>query len=86
MPTISTFYGIKIRMYYADHPPPHCHATYGEYEAIIDIRVVSVLRGSLPSGALTLTLIWAGLHREELLENWDLCATRRPPNKIAPLE
>jgi hypothetical protein len=26
MPTISQFYGITIRMYFDDHPPPHFHA------------------------------------------------------------
>jgi hypothetical protein len=29
MPTISQFYGITIRMYFDDHPPPHFHAYYG---------------------------------------------------------
>jgi hypothetical protein len=28
MPTISTFFGIVIRMFYQDHPPPHFHAEY----------------------------------------------------------
>ncbi len=26
MPTISTFYGILIQIYWQDHPPPHFHA------------------------------------------------------------
>ena len=71
----------------------HCHPiglsnddARSEHEAIIDIRRVSVLRGSLPRGAQALTLMWAGLHRDELLENWNLCATRHTPNKIAPME
>jgi len=86
MPTISTFYGITIRMYPADHPPPHSHARYGEQEAIIDSRLASVIRGSLPRGALSLTLMWGETHRDELLENWELCATRQRPNRIAPME
>ncbi len=28
MPTISWFYGISIRMFLNDHPPPHFHAYY----------------------------------------------------------
>jgi hypothetical protein len=28
MPTISWFYGIAIRMYFLDHPPPHFQAMY----------------------------------------------------------
>lgn len=28
MPELSRFYGIIIRMFYGDHPPPHFHAVY----------------------------------------------------------
>jgi hypothetical protein len=73
-------------MYAADHPPPHFHARYGEHEAIVGIQRAEVVRGSLPRGALSLILMWAALHRDELLENWELCAKRRRPEKIAPLE
>jgi len=37
MPTIAWFYGIAIRMYVRDHPPPHFHAVYGEHEAFINL-------------------------------------------------
>jgi hypothetical protein len=48
MPTISTFYGILIRMFYNDHPPPHFHARYGEFEATVDIGTLAMLEGHLP--------------------------------------
>ena len=38
MPQISYFLGVIIRMFYRDHNPPHFHAFYGEFEAIIDIQ------------------------------------------------
>ena len=38
MPELSRFYGIIIRMYFADHAPPHFHAFYGDEEVVIDIR------------------------------------------------
>ena len=38
MPEVSRFYGIVIRMYFADHWPPHFHAEYGEHEAVIGIE------------------------------------------------
>jgi hypothetical protein len=47
MPTIGTFYGILIRMFFNDHPPPHFHARYGESEATIDIGTFSILEGAL---------------------------------------
>ena len=42
MPTISWFYGIAIRMYFLDHPPPHFQAVYGEHEANVREGKISV--------------------------------------------
>lgn len=85
MPTISTFYGIVIQMFFEDHPPPHFHAIYAEFEALVDIRTLEVTRGFLPHRGLALTREWARLHQDELMENWKLCRDRRVPLKIAPL-
>ncbi len=38
MPVVSSFYGILIYFYFEDHNPPHFHARYNEYEALIDIN------------------------------------------------
>jgi hypothetical protein len=85
MPTLSTFYGILIQMYWQEHPPPHFHALYAEYEAQIDIRTLEIIEGSLPRRALTLVLEWAEEHRAELMEDWELCNRRLSPRKIEPL-
>ena len=66
MPEVCRFYGIVIRMYYADHAPPHFHAEYGEYEALIRIEDAGTFSGSLPPRALSMVKEWAGLHRDEL--------------------
>ena len=86
MPTISTFFGILIRMYFNDHAPPHFHARYNESEAVISIEPLVVLEGSLPKRALALVTEWAEVHRAELLADWELCRAQQPPAKIAPLE
>ena len=52
MPTISTFYGIVIVMYFNNHNPPHFHARYGEHIAEIAISSGVVLEGALPRSAL----------------------------------
>jgi len=85
MPTISTFYGILIRMFFNDHAPPHFHARYGEYEATIDIGTRQIIQGELPSRALNLVQEWAMIHREELEADWRLCRERALPLKIRPL-
>jgi phosphomannomutase len=35
MPEISRFFGIIISIFYDDHNPPHFHARYGDYDALI---------------------------------------------------
>lgn len=51
MPTIAWFYGIAIRMYFVDHPPPHVEAVYGAYEANVAIETGEVIDGRLPATA-----------------------------------
>lgn len=72
-------------MFARDHPPPHFHALYAEHEALIDLRNLSVLRGSLPRRALALVFEWATEHRDELMEDWELCSRMQKPKRIAPL-
>ncbi|MFZ5524316.1 MAG: DUF4160 domain-containing protein [Pseudomonadota bacterium] len=86
MPTISQFFGIVIQMFWREHAPPHFHALYGEYEALIDIRTLDVIGGSLPRRAQALVLEWAALHRAELMEDWNLCQAKQLPRKISPLD
>ena len=85
MPTISTFYGILIQLFWREHGPPHFHALYAEHEALVDIRTLEVLQGSLPRRALSLVLEWASEHRAELMEDWELCSRMQMPKKIDPL-
>ena len=72
-------------MYFGDHVPPHFHALYAEFEALIEIRTFQVLRGELPNRAMALVLEWAQQHREELERNWDLCSQNQMPANILPL-
>lgn len=85
MPTISIFYGILIQMFWREHNPSF-HALYGEHEALIDIRELRVLRGSLPRRAMALVLEWAAEHRDELMEDWNLCSQLKHPKPIQPLK
>ena len=86
MPAISQFFGIIIQMFWREHAPPHFHALYGEYETLIDIRTLEVIRGWLPNRAQALVLEWAAQHQAELMEDWKLCQSKQLPRRIAPLE
>lgn len=86
MPTVSQFFGIVIQMFWREHAPPHFHALYGEFGALIDIRTLAVFRGSLPRRALALVLEWAVLDRDALIEDWELCQRKQSPKRIPPLD
>lgn len=85
MPELSRFYGMIIRMYPNDHPPPHFHVAYQEARAVIEIGSLEVLRGRLPPRALGLVREWAALHEQELREAWERNQRREPARSIAPL-
>ena len=86
MPTISVFYGIVIQMFWRDHASPHFHALYAEHEALIALRDFIVIRGSLPRRAMALVLEWSADHRDELMEDWNLCSQLKTPKAIEPLK
>ncbi len=72
-------------MYYNEHNPPHFHAKYGEYK--IDICIESgIVNGKFPKRALRAVLDWYDLHKEELMQDWELAVKDKPLNKIEPLE
>lgn len=85
MPIISSFLGIMITMYWNDHLPPHFHAKYGEFEITISIQN-GVVEGKFPKRALHHVLEWYELHKNELMEDWELCRKQEQPRSIEPLE
>ena len=86
MPEISRFYGIIIRMFYGDHPPPHFHAVYQGQQAQINLESLEIMQGEIPRRALSLVREWATAHRTELERAWELASANRMPEKIEPLE
>jgi hypothetical protein len=85
MPEISRFLGVVIGMFYSEHGVPHFHAVYGEHEISVEVES-GTIHGEFPPRALRLVLEWANLHRQELLENWELARQGRPLKRVAPLE
>jgi uncharacterized protein DUF4160 len=86
MPTIAWFYGIAIRMYVRDHPPPHFQAVYGEFEANVSIDTGEVIGGKLPKGATRLVKEWTLARQDQLRENWRRARAGEQPERIAGLD
>jgi hypothetical protein len=72
-------------MYFRDHAPPHFHAQYGEYEITVNIND-GIVEGKFPKRALNAVMEWYELHKEELLNDWELAQAEQPLKKIEPLE
>jgi hypothetical protein len=85
MPEICRFYGIVIKMYFADHVPPHFHAEYAEHEARIAIESLTILSGTLPPRAMGLVAEWSVLHRQELLALWERAKRHDAIGRLDPL-
>ena len=61
---------IKIDIYVREHPPPHFHAIYAEYEALIEIRTLLIYAGNLPKPQRKKVIEWAETKQEFLMQNF----------------
>jgi hypothetical protein len=68
-----------IKVFFGDHPPPHFHAIYGEYNALVNIESLEMIEGDLPSRAQKLVLEWATLYQQDLLQMWNTQEFRKLP-------
>lgn len=82
MPVISSFFGIYVRMYFADHAPPHIHVEYQGHEALVAIGDGAILQGELPKRAQALVRQWCLDHQQELEQNWACAQALQPMSRI----
>ena len=68
MPTIKTIDSVKIDVYAREHPPPHFHVKYAEYEELIVIETLSTYAGYLPKAQREKVVDWASQHQNYLLD------------------
>lgn len=82
MPEIARFYGIIIKLFFGDHPPPHFHAVYSEHVGLFNIETLEMIEGDLPNRAKKLVLEWATTYKGELQYMWET----QEFHKLPPLE
>lgn len=71
MPTFFIIDGVKIELYFRDHNPPHFHAIYAEYNALISIKTQIILEGNLPKSKSKTILNWAKENEQILMKIWN---------------
>jgi hypothetical protein len=85
MPELSRFFGVIIRMFGKDHPPPHFHVKYGEYKYSINIETGEIIACNLPTSQYNKVKEWVKEHIDELRENWNEGQKNNPKwTKIEP--
>jgi len=67
-----------LRVYANDHLPPHFHAIAPDFEALIEIETLTVLRGRLTPAARKVVMAWALAHREAISAEWNRINPRFP--------
>ena len=72
MPRIAEFDGIRLNLYFRDHNPPHVHAVYGEFEALVVIADGSLLSGELPKKQFAAVRRYLAAHRGEVMGLWTI--------------
>ena len=82
MPEIARFYGIVIKLFFGDHPPPHFHAVYGGTIGLFNIDTLEMIEGDLPNRAKKLVYEWASINKTELKQMWE----KQEFRKLPPLE
>ena len=69
---------IIIRVYANDHLPPHFHAIAPDFEALIEIETLTILRGSLSRQATKSVMAWASANRRTIAAEWNRINARFP--------
>jgi hypothetical protein len=70
MPCLTKIQGIKLCVYSNDHVPPHIHALFGEYEALIAIREVEVIKGDIPNNKRRIAFEYVRANQQDLLDTF----------------
>ncbi len=70
MPTYATFDAFRIELRSRDHAPPHFHVVGPDCHALIAIRDLQVLRGTITRKVLAEVVAWADGRRDELMTEW----------------
>jgi hypothetical protein len=70
MPTIKIIDSIKVDIYSREHPPPHFHVLFAEYEELIVIETLETYIGYIPTPQRKKVIKWAEPKKDLLLNNF----------------
>jgi hypothetical protein len=69
---------LVIRVYANDHLPPHFHAIALDFEALIEIETLTIMRGHLSPQMQRAVMSWATRNRALIAQEWNRINPRFP--------
>lgn len=69
---------VILRIWASDHLPPHFHAIGPDYEALVEIDSLLIIKGRLPNVMRRDVLMWAAANRALIAEEWNRINPRFP--------
>ncbi len=63
---------IAFRIYGNDHRPAHFHVVAPDFQTMIEIEGLTVIRGILPTRDRHAVMAWATEHQGEIAAAWNL--------------
>jgi hypothetical protein len=70
MPTLQRFGAASIRMYADDHHPPHFHIVGVDFQVMVRIADLTIIKGAAKKAQLAEAMQWAKDNRELLALKW----------------
>lgn len=70
MPTYASFDGFRVELRSRDHAPPHFHVVGADFHALVGIRDLRIMRGTITRRALAEVVAWASGRTDELMAEW----------------
>ena len=70
MPTLKRFGAASVRIYADDHHPPHFHIVGSDFQVLVRITDLAVIKGEAKTGQIAEAMEWARTNRESLALKW----------------
>ena len=62
---------VAFRVYGNDHRPAHFHVVAPDYQAMVEIETLAVIRGSIPARDRRAVMEWAEANRDAIRAAWN---------------
>ena len=70
MPTVAKIGGLKVQVFADDHYPKHFHIVGPDFEVVVAMSDLSILKGRTYHREIAEAMEWAGENLDFLLEEW----------------